>query len=76
MERSEALNILKTRSLTDEETQKLFFEVARKLEISEGDLRDLHNLPECMEKFKSQKKFYNIGIKIYEKLGVEKRIRK
>ena len=31
---------------------------------------------ECSEKFKSNKGIYNLGIKIFEKLGLEKRIRK
>lgn len=36
----------------------------------------LHEMPKCTEKFKSQEKFYNMGIRLFEILGIEKRIRK
>ena len=35
-----------------------------------------HDLPACKEKFRSQENVYNFGIKLYELLGIEKRIRK
>lgn len=76
MTRNEALDILGQPSLTYEESKELFIEVARRLEISEDELMEFHDMPECIEKFKSQEKFYNLGIKLYEKLGLEKRIRK
>lgn len=76
MSREEALEILKRPPLTEEEGRELFTEVARRLEISEEELRHYHEMPACTEKFKSQEKFYGIGIKLYEKLGIEKRIRK
>ena len=74
--REEALKILEQPPLSEEESRVLFSEVAKKLEISEEDLMQFHNMPFSTEKFKSQEKFYNIGIKLYEKLGLEKRIRK
>lgn len=46
------------------------------MEINEEKLMQFHNMPFSTENFKSQEKFYNIGIKLYEKLGLEKRIRK
>jgi hypothetical protein len=46
------------------------------MQISEEELMKFHDMPECTEKFKSQEKFYNLGIRVYEKLGLEKRIRK
>lgn len=76
MTREEALKILEQPPLSEEERKELFSEVARKLEISEEELMSYHEMPECTEKFKSQEKFYNLGIRIYEKLGLEKRIRK
>ncbi len=76
MSREEALAILEHPPLTDEEEKKLFSEVARRLEISEEELHDYHEMPVCNEKFRSQEKLYEIGIKLYEKLGIEKRIRK
>lgn len=76
MTREEALKILEQPPLSEEESKELFSEVANRLEISEEDLMKLHEMPECTEKFKSQEKLYNFGIKLYEKLGLEKRIRK
>lgn len=76
MTRDEALKILEQPPVTDEESKAMFSEVAKKLEISEEELMKFHDMPECTEKFKSQEKFYNLGIKVYEKLGLEKRIRK
>ena len=76
MTRDEALKILEQPPLTDEEAKELFSEVAKRLEISEDELNEFHEMPECTEKFKSQEKLYNFGIRLYEKLGLEKRIRK
>ena len=76
MTRDEALKILKQSPLSDEESKKLFKEVADKLDISESELQDFYNLPRCTVKFKNQNKLYNFGIRLFEMLGLEKRIRK
>lgn len=76
MTREEALKILENPPVSEKECQDMFSEVARKLEISEDELRKYHEMPECTEKFKSRERIYNIGIRLYEKLGIEKRIRK
>ena len=76
MNRDEALKILEEPPLSEEESKALFSEVARRLGISEEELMKYHDMSECKDKFKSQEKFYNLGIKLYEKLGLEKRIRK
>lgn len=76
MTRNEALKILDQPPLTDDESKELFREVAKRLEISEDELMKFHEMPECTKKFKSQEWFYNLGIKVYEMLGLEKRIRK
>lgn len=76
LSRDEALRILNQPPVTDEEAEQLFKEVAKRLEISEEELNAFHELPECTTKFKSQEKLYNFGIRLYEKLGLEKRIRK
>lgn len=76
MTRQEALDILSKPSLSDKEARELFVEVAKKLDISEQELDDFLHLPECNVKFKSNKGIYNFGIKVFEKLGTEKRIRK
>lgn len=74
--RDEALKILEQPPLSEEESKELFVEVAKRLEISEDELMRFHEMPECTTKFKSQEKLYNFGIRLYEKLGLEKRIRK
>ena len=76
MTRDEALEILKNPPLSEEESKELFSEVARKLEIPEEELKKYHELPECTEKFKNNKRMRRAGIKLYEFLGIEKRIRK
>ncbi len=76
MAREEALDILKQPPLSEKESKDLFSRVANKLEISETQLKEFHELPECKTKFRSQEKIYNFGIKLYETLGIEKRIRK
>ena len=76
MEREEALKILEQPPLSEEESMELFKEVAKRLEISEDELMSYHEMPECTTKFKGQTALYNAGIRLYEILGLEKRIRK
>lgn len=76
MNREDALKILEQPPLSEEESKELFKEVARKLEISEGELMKYHNMPECKTKFRNTTAIYNTGIRLYELLGIEKRIRK
>lgn len=76
MTRDEALKILEQPPLSEEEGRKLFSEVAKKLEISEDELQKFFELPECTDHFKSKLWMYKIGLKLYEMLGIEKRIRK
>lgn len=76
MTRDEALKILEQPPITEEEGKAMFKEVAKRLEISEEELQKYFDMPKCTEKFKSQEKLYNFGIKLYEWLGIEKRIRK
>lgn len=76
MTREEALKILENPPLTEKESMELFSEVAKKLEISEEELWSYHNLPECTEQFKNHKRIRRAGIKVFELLGIEKRIRK
>lgn len=76
MTREEALKILEQPPITEEEGKEMFKEVAKRLEISEEELQKFFDMPKCSEKFKSQEKLYNFGIRLYEWLGIEKRIRK
>lgn len=76
MTRDEALEILKKPPVSEEEGRQMFSEVAKRLEITEEELWKLYELPECTEHFKSQEKIYNLGIRLYEKIGIERRIRR
>ena len=76
MTRDEALAILEKPPITDDEAKELFAEVAKRLEITEDELKKFYDLPRCQTKFRSQQLLYNMGIRLYELLGIEKRIRK
>jgi len=76
MDRDEALKILEQPPLSEEESRELFKEVAKRLEISESELMSYHDMPECTTKFRGQTLLYNMGIRLYEILGIERRIRK
>lgn len=76
MSREEALEILDRPPLAEEVCKELFTEVAKRLEISEEELLRLHKLPECTDHFRSQAWLYEKGIRLYEMLGLEKRIRR
>lgn len=76
MTRDEALEILKNPPLSEEESKELFSEVAKRLEISEEELKKYHEMSECKEKFKNNNMMRGVGTKLYEFLGIEKRIRK
>ncbi len=75
MTREEALEILKTPPLTEEEAEELFSQVAKKLQISEEELMSYHELPKTYLKYKNNTWAFNLGIKIYTFLGLDKRIR-
>lgn len=75
MTRDEALEILKTTPLTEEEAKDLFTQVANKLQISEEELMSYHELPKKYIKYRNNSWAFNIGIKLYTVLGLDKRIR-
>jgi hypothetical protein len=74
--REKALEMLSQPSLNEEEAKDLFKQVADKLEVTEEQLMQWHDMPMCTEKFKSQHGLYSFGIKLFYWLGIEKRIRK
>ena len=76
MTREEALRILEEPPLSEEDGKKLFSEVARKLEISEEELWGYHAMPNCVEHFASNSWMYSAGIRLYEMLRIERRIRR
>lgn len=76
MSREEALKILEQPPLTEEESKDLFTKVANKLQISEKELMEFHELPHVIRKYKNNRWAYNIGINLYTILGLDRRIRK
>ena len=76
MSRDDAIKKLEKPPLTKEEEEGLFLEVARRLGIKEDELVTFLTMPKSKEKFRSQESFYNMGIRLYEFLGIEKRIRR
>lgn len=75
MSRDEALDILSHPPLTDEKSKELFTQVAKKLQISEEELMSYHELPKTCLKYKNNQWAFNLGIKLYTMLGLDKRIR-
>lgn len=76
MSREEALEILLTPSLSDEEAKELFEIVAEKLEIEAEELYGYHQMPKVYKKYRSNTWAFELGIKLYTILGLDKRIRK
>lgn len=75
MSRNEALEILKTPPLSEEESKELFSQVAKKLKITEEELMSYYKLPKKYLKYKNNEWAFKLGIKIYTILGLDKRIR-
>ena len=75
MTREEALKILSHTPLTEEESKELFTEVAKRLRISEEELMSYHKLPKVYKKYRNNNWAFQIGIKLYTVLGLDKRIR-
>ncbi len=75
MTREEALEILKKPPLTEEESKELFVQVAEKLQISEEELMSYHELPKRYRKYRNNSWMFDMGIKLYSFLGLDKRIR-
>jgi len=73
--RNEALKELEQPPMTEEEGQKMFKDVARKLEISEEELQGYMDMPFKPRKYKNSEWAFKIGIWLYTKLGLDRRIR-
>lgn len=76
MTRDEALEILSKPPVSEHEAKEMFKEVASKLKISEEELMNLHNMPKSTLKYKSNQWAFELGIKLYSFLGLDRRIRK
>lgn len=76
MTREEALEQLQQPPISEEEAMRLFKSVAEKLNISEEELWEYHRLPKVYRKYRNNSWAFKLGIKLYNLLGLEKRIRK
>ena len=76
MTREEALRILEQPPITEEEGMEMFREVARRLKVTEDEMWSWFNLPKSTVKYKNDRWMFNLGIKLYQLLGIDKRIRK
>lgn len=74
-DRNDALEELKSKPI-DEDTQKKEYEyIASKLDITVEELKELENLPnKSFRDYKSINDFISFGIKVFQKLGIEKRV--
>ena len=75
MTRNKALEELQKPPITEEEAMELFKSVANKLMISEEELWKFHQLPKTYKKYRNNAWAFKLGIKLYNMLGLEKRIR-
>lgn len=76
MSRDEALEILQNPPLSEEEAKVLFTKIAQKLEVSEDQLKEWHNLQKVGIKYHGHKFIYSLAINLFTLLGIEKRIRR
>ena len=76
MSRDEALDILSRPPLSEEEAKELFSLVARKLEVSEEQLKEWHSMPKSTRVYKNSKWLYRFGEKLFMLMGKDKLIRK
>ena len=76
MSREEALEILSRPPLSEVEAKELFRIVAEKLEISKDELMSYHQMPKKYIKYRNNAWAFELGIKLYTFLGLDKRIRK
>ena len=78
MTRDEALGILKSPPLSEEEGRDLFKQIADKLEITEEELQEymVMTLWENDSRYKTSDWMYKVGGKIMFSLGMDDRIRK
>lgn len=75
MTREEALEILKTKPLTDKEEKELFDEMLSKLQVSKEELLQFHSLPTKTMKYRNNSWAFSVGVRLYTFLGLDKRIR-
>ena len=62
--------------MTDEEGQKMFKAIAKKLQITEEELQSYFDKGYDGRKYKNNTWAFKLGIKLYQMLGLDHRIRK
>lgn len=76
MSREEALEVLSQPPLSETESRDLFNIVAKRLQITNEELMSFHDMPHVIRKYKNNRWAFELGIKIYTALGLDRRIRK
>ena len=76
MTREDALKEMDQPPMSDEEGQKMFKAIAKKLQISEEELQSYFEKGFDGRKYKNNTWVFNLGIKLYQMLGLDHRIRK
>lgn len=76
MTREEALKQMEQPPLSEEEGKQMFKNIAKKLQISEEELQSYFDKGYDGHKYRTSNWAYKIGIKIYQALGLDHRIRK
>lgn len=76
MTREKAMSELENPPLSEEEGNKMFKNIAKKLQISEDELQGYMDMPFVPRKYKSNAWAHRLGVKIFTILGLDKRIRK
>ena len=76
MTREEALKEMEQPPMTEEEGRQMFKAIAKKLQISEEELQSYYDKGYDGRKYRNNNWAFNIGIKLYQMLGLDHRIRK
>jgi N-acetyl sugar amidotransferase len=76
MSREEALAILSNPPLSETEAKELFHIVAQRLDISDEELLGYLKMPKIYKRYRSNSWAFELGIKLYTILGLDKRIRR
>ena len=76
MTREKAMSELENPPLSEEEGNKMFKNIAKKLQISEDELQGYMDMPFVPRKYKRNAWAHRLEVKIFTILGLDKRIRK
>ena len=76
MTREDALKEMEQTPLTEEEGKQIFKDIAKKLQISEAELRSYFERGYDGRTYKNNTWMFKLGIKLYTMLGLDHRIRK